>query len=76
MPRGSTRSSAGSAYSRSGSSAVALTASVAALKRAIEEFTAVHNDDPKPFRWTATADDILAKIARFAQRTLTAHNPP
>jgi len=23
-----------------------------------------HNDDPKPFVWTATADDILAKVAR------------
>lgn len=47
--------------------------SVAALKKAIHDFIAVHNDAPKPFNWTATADDILAKIARFAQRTLTAH---
>jgi len=23
-----------------------------------------HNDNPKPFIWTATADDILAKVAR------------
>lgn len=50
--------------------------SVAALKKAIEEFLAVHNDDPKPFCWTATADDILGKIARFAQRTLAAHPEP
>jgi transposase len=47
--------------------------SVAALKRAIEAFIAAHNDEPKPFKWTASADDLLAKIARFAQRTLTAH---
>jgi hypothetical protein len=47
--------------------------SVAALKRAIDEFLAAHNAEPKPFRWPASADDILAKIARFAQRTLTAH---
>lgn len=47
--------------------------SVAALKAAIEQFIAVNNDAPKPFKWTATADDILAKIARFAQRTLAAH---
>jgi transposase len=47
--------------------------SVGALKQAIEEFITVHNEAPKPFHWTASADDILAKIARFAQRTLTAH---
>jgi hypothetical protein len=35
-----------------------------------------HNAEPKPFRWTASADDILAKIARFAQRTLTPHPAP
>jgi transposase len=50
--------------------------SVAALKLAIEDFIAVNNDAPKPFKWTASADDILAKIARFAQRTLTAHPAP
>jgi hypothetical protein len=26
--------------------------------------------DPKPFRWTKTADDILASIQRFCLRTL------
>lgn len=50
--------------------------SVAALKTAIEEFIAVNNDAPKPFKWTASADDILAKIARFARRTLVAHPTP
>lgn len=43
--------------------------SVASLKVAIEEFMAAHNDDPKPFVWTKSADDILASIARFATRT-------
>ena len=43
--------------------------SVASLKAAIEEFLAAHNDDPKPFVWTKSADDILASIARFATRT-------
>jgi len=43
--------------------------SVASLKTAIEEFMAAHNDDPKPFVWTKSADDILASIARFATRT-------
>ena len=47
--------------------------SVADLKQAIETFIGVNNDAPTPFKWTASADDILAKIARFAQRTLTAH---
>ena len=42
----------------------------------IQEFMAAHDDEPKPFFWTASADDILAKIARFAQRTLTAHPTP
>lgn len=44
--------------------------SVASLKAAIEEFLAAHNADPKPFVWTKSADDILAKIARFATRTV------
>jgi transposase len=43
--------------------------SVASLKAAIEEFMGAHNDDPKPFVWTKSADDILASIARFATRT-------
>ncbi|HWO86120.1 MAG TPA: IS630 family transposase, partial [Stellaceae bacterium] len=28
------------------------------------------NADPKPFRWTKTADDILASIERFCRRTI------
>lgn len=47
--------------------------SVAELERAIWEFLDVHNEDPKPFVWTKSADEILASIARFAQRTVTAH---
>jgi transposase len=50
--------------------------SVGALKQAITDFIAVNNEAPKPFTWTKSADDILAKIARFAQRTLTAHSAP
>ena len=30
----------------------------------IEDYLDAHNDNPKPFIWTATADDILAKVAR------------
>jgi transposase len=39
--------------------------SVAALKSAITNFIKQHNADPKPFRWTKSADDILASIERF-----------
>ena len=43
--------------------------SVKDLESAIREYIDVHNEDPKPFVWTRTADQILASIARFAQRT-------
>jgi transposase len=43
--------------------------SVKELESAIREYIDVHNEDPKPFVWTRTADQILASIARFAQRT-------
>ncbi len=39
------------------------------LGAAIREYLDVHNKNPKPFLWTKTADQILASIARFAQRT-------
>ena len=47
--------------------------SVAALEAAISEFIDARNEAPKPFVWTKTADQILASIARFAQRTLDQH---
>jgi len=43
--------------------------SVKELEAAIREYIDVHNENPKPFVWTKTADQILASIARFAQRT-------
>jgi transposase len=43
--------------------------SVKELETAIREYIDVHNEDPKPFVWTKTADEILASMARFAQRT-------
>jgi hypothetical protein len=39
-------------------------------RAAIREFISVHNEDPKPFVWTRTADQILDSIARYAQRTV------
>jgi transposase len=40
------------------------------LERAIYEFIEAHNAAPRPFRWTKSADDILASIRRFCLRTL------
>ena len=45
--------------------------SVPELEAAIREYIDVHNENPKPFVWTKPADQILASIARFAQRTGT-----
>ena len=47
--------------------------SVRQLIDAIREFITVHNETGKPYVWVKTADEILASIARFAQRTLQAH---
>ena len=44
--------------------------SVPQLKAAIREFIAAHHAKATPFVWTKSADQILAGIARFAQRTL------
>ena len=43
--------------------------STAALE-AIAVYIDARNADPKPFRWTKTADDILASIERFCHRTI------
>ena len=44
------------------------------LEAAIWEFLDTSNAAGKPFVWTKSADEILASIARFAQRTLVVHN--
>ena len=36
--------------------------SIVALQAAINRYIAEHNDDPKPFTWTKTADQISAKL--------------
>lgn len=38
------------------------------LEAAITQYLAVNNEQPKPFVWTKTADDILASVARFCHR--------
>ena len=45
--------------------------STADLEAAIERYIETSNHDPRPFRWTKSADDILASIDRFCRRTLS-----
>jgi transposase len=47
--------------------------SVKELIAAIKAFIKHQNGNPKPLRWTKSADDILASIARFCRRTLDVH---
>src|SRR5438094_1249135 len=42
--------------------------STRALELAIKEYIAIANENPKPFIWTKTADDILASVERFCRR--------
>lgn len=44
--------------------------SVAELETAINAYIKATNAEPKPFRWTKPADDILATIQRFCLQTL------
>jgi transposase len=39
------------------------------LERDIRNFIQRHNENPKPFRWTKSADEILASVRRFCQAT-------
>ena len=48
--------------------------SLASLHGAIASFIDQHNADPKPFRWTKSADDILASIERFCHRVTPAED--
>jgi transposase len=47
--------------------------STAELEAAINTYIKTRNADPKPFRWTKSADDILASIDRFCRRTISVH---
>ncbi len=47
--------------------------SVRELEKAIYDFLEVHNESPRPFKWVKTADEILAKVARYCADTVTAH---
>ena len=47
--------------------------SVDQLKADIAAFIDAHNDNPKPFIWTKSADAILHTIARYCSDTLAVH---
>ncbi len=44
------------------------------LEQAIHDYIDTVNEQPKPFRWTKSADDILASIKRFCLTTLKIAN--
>ncbi|RNF32862.1 IS630 family transposase [Paracoccus methylarcula] len=43
--------------------------SVTELEADIVAFIETHNEEPKPYRWVKSADEILASVKRFCQRT-------
>ena len=43
--------------------------STRALIEAIEGYIEIRNEEPRPFIWTKSADEILASLARYCQRT-------
>ena len=43
--------------------------STSQLERAIRNYLAIYNEDPRPFVWTKSADDILENVRRFCVRT-------
>ena len=48
--------------------------SVPELVAAIQEYVEVHNENPKPFIWTAKAKDILQKVIRANSRLSSKQN--
>jgi hypothetical protein len=45
--------------------------SVADLEQAIKEYIATHNKTPCPFRWTASAGLVLAKVKQICSELLS-----
>jgi transposase len=44
--------------------------STAALEKAIRDYLAANNAEPRPFVWTKTADQILASLARYCRSVI------
>jgi transposase len=49
--------------------------SVEDLEAAVLAYVERHNAEPRPFRWTKSADQILASVGRFCEHTLAVHAP-
>jgi transposase len=47
--------------------------SVPELIRAVREYVAVHNESAMPFTWTKSTDEILRKVRKIQQLSVTAH---
>ena len=48
--------------------------SVQAVEQAIRDYLNTHNEEPKPFRWTKTADEIIDSVSSVLKRiNLTGH---
>jgi putative transposase len=43
--------------------------SVRELEADIAAFIDTHNETPKPYKWVKSADEILASVKRFCQKT-------
>lgn len=43
--------------------------STAELEDDTRAFIEAHNENPKPYKWVKSADEILASVKRFCQRT-------
>lgn len=41
--------------------------STRALERAIREYLALHNESPKPYRWTKSAGEFLGSLAKHCE---------
>jgi transposase len=48
--------------------------STRSLEQAVRRYIAATNENPKPFIWTKSADDILASVQRFCERTSNSHH--
>jgi transposase len=47
--------------------------SVEDLEAAVLAYLERHNAEPKPFRWTRSADQVLASVGRTCERALAVH---
>jgi hypothetical protein len=50
-------------------------ASVQALENDIREWIATWNDNPRPFTWTKTADEILSSLADYLAKVGANRSP-